>query len=40
MHFESFTDKNQAMRREKWFKTGVGRELKASIIEKFLMENP
>lgn len=34
IHTEEYATKGEAMRREKWYKTGVGRETKALIAAK------
>ena len=34
IHVEFFTSKSEAMKREKYFKTGIGREFIQKIIEK------
>ncbi len=38
IHTEEYATKHEAMIREKWYKTGVGREAKAVIITKYLGE--
>ena len=35
-HHEKFETKHHALLREKWFKTGVGREYKTKILKTFL----
>jgi putative endonuclease len=38
IHTEEFSTKKEAMSRETWFKTGVGRKLKEEILAKYLIE--
>ena len=38
-YYETFDSKSDAIKREKWFKTGVGRELKADILHDFINNN-
>jgi putative endonuclease len=38
IHTEEFQSKKSAMTREKWFKTGVGREYKNLIISQYLTD--
>ena len=34
-HYESFGDKSEALRRERFYKTGRGREMRDEIIQKY-----
>ncbi len=36
VHIEVFNSKKEALNREKWFKSGIGRNRKQEIIKKFL----
>ncbi len=36
VHTEEFETKKEAMAREKWFKTGIGREYKNAILKEYL----
>jgi len=38
IHFETFSSKSQALMREKWFKSGIGREHRDRIISEFFQK--
>ena len=39
IHTEPFKTKKEAMVREKWFKTGIGRKFKQEIIRNYLINS-